>query len=89
MSAGVKPEGFENFMADVHDASIHAIQTLGEYDDKIMLPALMMALASVIRLYVEEGRFESMEFGMNMVHEGLDALFTDHKRDMDGLDNGH
>ena len=89
MSAGVQPEGFENFMLDIRDASIHAVQMLGEYDDKVMLPALMMALASVIRLYVEEGRFESMEFGMNMVHEGLDALASDYKRETEGLDNGN
>lgn len=89
MSAGVKPEGFENYMADVHDASIHAIQVLGEYDQKVMVPALIMALSSVVRIYVDEGRFESMEQGMSLVHEGLKALVTDHKRDMDGLDNGH
>jgi hypothetical protein len=89
MSAGVKPEGFENYMADVHDASIHAIQVLGEYDQKVMIPALIMALSSVVRIYVDEGRFESMEHGMSLVHEGLKALVTDHKRDMDGLDNGH
>jgi hypothetical protein len=89
MSAGVKPEGFENYMLDVHDASIHAVQALGEYDDKVMLPALLMAVASVVRIYVDEGRFESLEFGMDVVHEGLKSLSADHKRDMDGLDNGH
>jgi hypothetical protein len=89
MSGGVKPEGFENYMADVHDASTYAIQMLGEYDQKVMIPALIMALASIVRIYVDEGRFESMEFGMNMVHEGLDALAIDHNRDMEGLDNGN
>jgi hypothetical protein len=89
MSAGVKPEGFDNFMLDVRDASVHARQTLEEYDDKVMIPALIMSLASIIRTYVDEGRFESMEFGLNLVHEGLCALVTDHIRDMDGLDNGN
>lgn len=86
MSAGVKPEGFENYMLDVRDASIHAVQALGEYDQKVMIPALIMALASVVRMYVEEGRFESMEFGINMVHDGLDSLASDYGRD---LDNGN
>lgn len=89
MSAGVMPEGFENYMLDVRDASIHAVQVLGEYDDAVMIPALLMALSSVIRLYVDEGRFESMEFGMMVVHDGLEALAIDHNRDMEGLDNGH
>lgn len=86
MSAGVKPEGFENYMLDVRDASIHAVQALNEYDQKVMIPALITALASVVRIYVEEGRFESMDFGINMVHDGLDALVSDYKRD---LDNGN
>lgn len=89
MSAGVQPEGFQNYLRDVHDASIHAVQMLGEYDEKIMLPALIMALTSVVRIYVEEGRFKNMEFGMSIVHQGLDALANDYKRDMEGLDNGH
>ena len=89
MSAGVQPEGFENYMLDVRDASIHAVQALGGYDDKVMLPALMMAIVSVVRIYVDEGRFESMEFGMGVVNDGMTALASDHKRDIDGLDNGH
>ena len=88
MSAGVMPEGFENYMLDVRDASIHAVQALGEYEDAVMIPALIMALSSVIRLYVDEGRFESMDFGMGVVNAGITELAHDHKRDMDGLDNG-
>jgi hypothetical protein len=88
MSAGVMPEGFENYMLDVRDASIHAVQALGEYDDKVMLPALMMAIVSVVRIYVDEGKFESMDFGMGVVNAGITELAHDHKRDIDGLDNG-
>jgi hypothetical protein len=54
-----------------------------------MLPALMMAIVSVVRIYVDEGRFESMDFGMGVVSEGMTALAIDHNRDMEGLDNGH
>jgi hypothetical protein len=86
MSAGVKPEGFENYMLDVRDASIHAVQALGGYDDKVMLPALMMAIVSVVRIYVDEGRFESMDFGMGVVSEGMTALAGDHKKD---INNGN
>lgn len=89
MSAGVQPEGFGNYMQDVRDASIRAVQVLGDYDQRVMLPALMMALVSVVRIHVEEGNFESMAFGMNIVHEGVDALAEDYVRDMEGLDNGH
>jgi hypothetical protein len=89
MSAGVMPEGFENYMLDVRDASIHAVQALGEYDDKVMLPALMMAIVSVVRIYVDEGKFESMDFGMGVVNAGITELAHDHKRDIDGLDNGN
>ena len=88
MSAGVMPEGFENYMLDVRDASIHAVQALGEYDDKVMLPALMMAIVSVVRIYVDEGKFVSMDFGMGVVNAGITELAHDHKRDIDGLDNG-
>jgi hypothetical protein len=88
MSAGVMPEGFENYMLDVRDASIHAVQALGGYDDKVMLPALMMAIVSVVRIYVDEGKFESMDFGMGVVNAGITELAHDHKRDIDGLDNG-
>jgi hypothetical protein len=59
---------------------------LGGYDDKVMLPALMMAIVSVVRIYVDEGRFESMEFGMGIVNEGMTALASDHKKD---LNNGN
>ena len=86
MSAGVQPEGFENYMLDVRDASIHAVQALGGYDDKVMLPALMMAIVSVVRIYVDEGRFESMDFGMGIVNEGMTALASDNKKD---LNNGN
>lgn len=89
MSAGVQPEGFNNFMLDVRDASIHAVHALDEYDQKIMLPALVAAIGAVIRIHVEAGRFESMEHGMEVVFDGLRALVKDHTRDMDGLDNGH
>lgn len=89
MSAGVQPEGFDNYMMDVRDASVRAVQVLGEYDDKVMIPALIMALVSVVRIYVDEGRFESMSFGMGIVNDGLKALASDHVRDMDGLDNGN
>jgi hypothetical protein len=73
-------------MLDVRDASIHAVQALGGYDDKVMLPALMMAIVSVVRIYVDEGRFESMDFGMGIVNEGMTALASDHKKD---LNNGN
>ena len=86
MSAGVQPEGFENYMLDVRDASIHAALALGGFDDKVMLPALMMAIVSVVRIYVDEGRFESMEFGMGVVNDGMTALASDHKKD---LNNGN
>lgn len=89
MNAGVQPEGFENYMLDVRDASIHAVQVLGEYDQQVMIPALLMAIVSVVRIYVDEGRFESMEFGMGIVNEGLKALASDHVRDIEGLDNGN
>jgi hypothetical protein len=82
MSAGVQPEGFENYMLDVRDASIHAVQALGGYDDKVMLPALMMAIVSVVRIYVDEGRFESMDFGMKIVNDGMAELVSDHKKDI-------
>lgn len=89
MSAGVQPEGFTNYMLDVHTAAIHAIRAVGEYDQKVMIPALIMALTSVVKIYVEEGRFESMDFGINLVHEGLDALADDYKREMEGPENGN
>ena len=90
MSAGVQPEGFENYMLDVRAASIHTLQMLNEeYDQKVIIPALIMALTSIVRMHVGEGRFENMEHGMNIVHEGLYALSDDVKRDMEGLDNGN
>lgn len=89
MSAGVQPEGFENYMADIRGASIRAVQVLGGYDDRIMIPSLIMALVSVVKIHVDEGRIPSMEFGINLVHEGIEALSDDYKRQMGGLDNGN
>ncbi len=89
MSAGVQPEGFDNYMLDVRDASVYVVQALGEYDQKVIIPALIMALTSVVRIYVDEGRFESMEQGMSIIQEGLRALTSDHVRSSEGLDNGN
>jgi hypothetical protein len=89
MSAGVKPEGFDNYVLDVRDASTHVLHTLVDYDQKVMLPALMMALVSIVRFQVEEHHFSSMAHGMSIVEEGLRSLSSDAAREMDGLDNGH
>jgi hypothetical protein len=41
-----------------------------------------MAIVSVVRVYVDEGRFESMDFGMKIVNDGMAELVSDHKKDI-------
>ena len=63
MSAGMSPEGFSEYMGDVHEAAVRVLQCLGEHDPRVEIPAMLMATVFLVRGYVEEGRFESMEVG--------------------------
>ena len=50
-------------MGDVHEAAVRVLQCLGEHDPRVEIPAMLMATVFLVRGYVEEGRFESMEVG--------------------------
>lgn len=89
MSAGVLPEGMGNFMADVREASVLALQSMEEYDRRVIAPALIMSLVSFIAAGVDDGTFEDIQEGMDFIHTGLDALAIDFFNERDGLDNGH
>lgn len=89
MSAGVLPEGMENFMADIREASVVALQSIYEYDRRVVMPALIMSLVSFVAAAVDDGSFEDMQQGMDLIHNGLDALVIDFLNERDGLDNGH
>jgi len=89
MSAGVLPEGMENFMAEVREASVLALQSMGDYDNRVIAPALIMGLVSFVAAGVDDGSFEDIQQGMDFIHNGLDALAIDFFNERDGLDNGH
>jgi|GEM_PF-5525203 hypothetical protein len=87
MSAGVRPEGFGEYMDTIRDASVTVIQSLGEYEQKVVVPALIMALVSACRSIADEEEAPSFEVMVSLIHEGIDSLANDFLKG--DIDNGH
>lgn len=87
MSAGLRPEGFGEYMDTIRDASVAVIQALGDYEQKVVVPALIMSLVSACRGIADEEEAPSFEMLVSLAHEGIDSLASDFLKG--DIDNGH
>lgn len=80
MTAGTRPEGFPEFLSEIREASILAVQSIERYDDRVYIPALIMALVSTARLLAEENEIPFSDM-VCMITEGMQALSNDYLRE--------
>lgn len=77
MSAGLRPEGFDVHMTDIHEASVEVLQLLSDKDHRLAIPALIMSLVSVAKGYAEVESDLDFRSLIVLIHEGVDALAND------------
>lgn len=83
MSAGVHPEGFDQYMEQVKEGALSVTQALHEVDQRVWIPSLIMAMVSIGRAHADESNGEmQFEDMVLLMHGGIDALARDMMREM-------
>ena len=79
MSAGIAPEGFNNYVDQIKEVADELLEVIEGYPIKMAAPSLIMAIVLVAAALSEEFGTDFMGH-INIMKEGIDALASDVNR---------
>jgi len=80
MSAGLSPEGFQDYVGQIRLVAEEVLEVIEEYPIRMAAPSLIMAMVSVALGLAEEHGTDFSDH-IKMMQEGLATLASDVKRE--------